>query len=168
MIADMSKRLLPLAILVTLVPIVSSADSGDVAWKRLLSLAGEWEGTEGGRTTTLTYTVISGGSALMESMRMPAPEPDMVTVYHPDGDRLVMTHYCSAGNQPRMATEPIKGDTGNLHFAFLDATNLAAPGDGHMHDLVVTSVDQNHFDEEWTWQAGGKDKKEVFHWVRAR
>jgi hypothetical protein len=37
-----------------------------------------------------------------------------------------------------------------------------------MHDLVVTFVDPDHFDREWTWQADWKSKKETFHWARAK
>src|SRR5512143_896738 len=144
MIADMWKRLLPLMVLVTLVPVVARAAAGDAAWKQLLSLAGEWEGTEAGRTTTLTYTVISGGSALMESMKMPAPEPDMVTIYHRDADGLVATHYCSLGNQPRMRASGTSADGKSIRFRFADITNLK-PGGGHIRHLTVTFADAGHF-----------------------
>jgi hypothetical protein len=161
-----------------LVPLVLGAgDAGMKAamptnpgFEKLKTLVGSWEtkAPDGSRSTA-TYELVSAGSALLERIGgMGHKDMDMVTVYHPDGDRLVMTHYCSAGNQPRMATEPARSETGRLHFAFLDATSLAAPSDGHMHDLVVTFVDQDHFDAEWTWQADGKGEKKVFHWVRAK
>ena len=27
---------------------------------------------------------------------------DMISMFNLDGDRVVLTHYCAAGNQPRM------------------------------------------------------------------
>ena len=30
---------------------------------------------------------------------------DMISMLHLDADRLLMTHYCGAGNQPRMQAE---------------------------------------------------------------
>ncbi|MFB3826959.1 MAG: hypothetical protein ACE15B_09325 [Bryobacteraceae bacterium] len=162
----MFKSLLPLTLLVTLVSPVACASSSD-AWKQLLSLAGEWEGTKGGRTAIVTYTVISGGSALMESMKMPAPEPDMVTIYHRDGDALVATHYCSMGNQPRMRA-PGGGspDGKSIRFRFADITNLAKPDGGHIRHLTVTFDDANHFTQEWISYSKGKEEPVTFKWTR--
>ncbi len=164
--ADMFKRLLPIAVLATLMLPVAHASGGDAAWKQLLSLAGEWEGTEGGKTTTLTYTVISGGSALMESMKMPAPEPDMVTIYHRDGDSLVATHYCSIGNQPRMRASAASIDGKSIGFRFADIMNLTKPGDMHIRHLTVTFENATHFTQEWTSLSKGKEEAAVFKWTR--
>ena len=46
----------------------------------------------------------------------------MVTLYHPDGASLLMTYYCSMGNQPRMRSKG--AGEGKLAFAYLDATNI--------------------------------------------
>ncbi len=165
MISGMRNRLLPLLILAALAPFVARAAGGDAAWKQLLSLAGEWEGTESGRTATLTYTVISGGSALMESMKMPAPDPDMVTIYHRDGDGLVATHYCSMGNQPRMRAPGDSPDAKSIRFRFADITNLK-PGAGHIKHLTVTFEDANHFTQEWVASSSGKEEPAVFKWTR--
>ncbi len=165
-IADMFKKLMPLALLAALVPALSGASSDD-AWKQLLSLAGEWQGSAEGKTTTLTYTVISGGSALMESMKMPAPDPDMVTIYHRDGDGLVATHYCSIGNQPRMRAPGATPDGKSIRFRFADITNLK-PGGDHIKDLTVTFVDAAHFTQEWVSTAKGKDESAVFKWTRKK
>jgi len=153
-----------------LIPATALAGPGDDAWKQLLSLAGKWQGTEAGHTATLTYTVISGGHALLESMSMPAPAPDMVTVYHRDGDSLVATHYCSIGNQPRMRTESNPAATQPLRFRFVDITNLK-PGGTHIKHLNVKFLDSTHFDQEWisnTKDKSGQEKEEAmtFHWTR--
>jgi hypothetical protein len=35
---------------------------------------------------------------------------EMVTVYHLDGKKLVLTHYCSGGTQPRVRSKGLKGN----------------------------------------------------------
>jgi hypothetical protein len=104
-------------------------------------------------------------SALMESMRMPAPEPDMVTIYHRDGDGLVATHYCSMGNQPRMRASGASPDGKSIRFRFADITNLK-PGGGHIKHLTVTFDDPNRFTQEWISYAKGKEESAVFKWTR--
>jgi hypothetical protein len=139
---------------------------GDAAWKSLLSLAGVWEGTSEGKTTTLTYTVISGGSALLESMKMPAPEPDMVTIYHRDKADLVATHYCSMGNQPRMRASGASSTAKSIAFRFTGITNLAKPGGGHIKHLTVNFQDPTHLTQEWTSTEAGKETTMTFRWTR--
>lgn len=148
----------------------SALAEGNPGFERLKTLVGEWETTtqDGGRST-VTYEVVSAGSALLERIGGDLhAEADMVSVYHPDGSGLVMTHYCSAGNQPRMKAEAPGADATSLHFAFLDVTNLAKPGAGHMADLVVTFQDKDHFTQQWTWKAGEKESVETFHWARTQ
>ena len=48
----------------------------------------------------------------------------MITMFHMDGSRLLMTHYRGAGNQPRM-TGTLSPDGKSVTFDFLDATNLS-------------------------------------------
>ena len=45
-----------------------------------------------------------GGSAVTETL-FPGTAHEMMSVYHMDGDDLVLTHYCAGGNQPRMMLE---------------------------------------------------------------
>lgn len=84
--------------------------------------------------------------------------PAMETVYHLDGSRLLLTHYCMAGNQPRLEAKSFNPDKGELQFRFLDATNLATPNAGHMHDVLIRFVDNNHFETEWQFYENGKPK----------
>jgi hypothetical protein len=164
--ARMSKRMFAGAALIALVSSVTHGSGNDDAWKQLLSLAGVWEGSKDGRTATVTYTVVSGGTALMESMQMPAPEPDMVTMYHRDGDGLVATHYCSVGNQPRMRAAGASPDRKTIRFRFADITNLAKPESVHIRHLTVTFEDANHFTQEWVGSSKGKEEPAVFKWTR--
>ncbi len=138
-------------------------------WQTIKSLAGQWEGladADGKKTpTTVEIRVTGDGSAVMHVMGKDTPH-EMVTMFHPDGDRLLATHYCAAHNQPRMAL--VKGQAPNqLRFEFVDGTNIK-PGDLHMKRLVVTIVDADHHDEAWTSVMDGKELPAVFHYTRKK
>src|SRR3989337_104403 len=105
-------------------------------FEKMKSLVGEWTGkSRDGKPVTISYALVSSGSALMEKIGMPH-ESDMVTLYHPDGDSLMMTHYCAAHNQPRMRAGTVLPESRRIVFDFVDATNLASPDAGHMHRLA--------------------------------
>jgi hypothetical protein len=158
-----------LALMLTGGLLLSAADTGvDAAWAQLKSLAGDWEGEEGGVKGSITYTIVSGGSAVLESMKMPAPQPDMVTVYHRDGKGLMATHYCSIGNQPRMRADEASADKKTIRFRFADITNLSKPGAMHIRHLTVTFQDADHFTQSWTSLNSGKEETEVFKWTRKK
>ena len=78
-----------------------------------------------------------------------------------------MTHYCGAGNQPRMVAEP-SADPNKLTFRYLDATNLKSPDDGHMQALTVTFDGPDGFSQAWTWKAKGEEKSDVFRYHRRK
>jgi hypothetical protein len=91
----------------------------------------------------------------------------MVTIYHLDGDNLLMTHYCAAKNQPHMKLLPGK-DPSVLTFDFVSGTNMK-PTDGHMHRLVIRLVDADHIVSTWTYFDKGKDAgSEKFELHRAK
>jgi hypothetical protein len=137
-------------------------------FEKLKSLAGDWQGRDpDGNELRVNYQVISGGSALVETLQN-ANEPSMVTLYHLDGDKLMVTHYCSIGNQPRMVAETPAGEIKNLNFKFFDVTNLLNPSAGHMRSLAVTFQDQDHIKQVWTWRADGKDQTTTFNLERKK
>jgi len=131
--------------------------SGDAAaFARLKTLVGEWEANTQMGKAHLSYELIGGRTALVEKEtgeKMPA----MLTVYHLDGDRLILTHYCMAGNQPRMRARAFDAESGQLEFEFLDATNLQAGG-GHMHSAKIRFVDNDHLKTEWAFHENGAQK----------
>lgn len=137
-------------------------------FEKMTSLVGEWKGTSmDGKPATVTYTLVSDNSALMERLTM-GGESEMVTMYHPDGDHLMMTHYCSAHNQPRMRSNAVDAGGRNITFDLVDVTNLSAPDAGHMKRLVETFTDNDHFTQEWTWTQQGKDMAVVITFERVR
>lgn len=126
---------------------------------KLKSLDGMWAGkSPEGQDVQVSYRATSNGSALMSEI---LGKEDMITMFHLDGDRLLMTHYCGAGNQPRMkATASPDGKT--VTFDFVDATNLASADAGHMHRMVLNLIDENHHTQQWTFLDHGKEMKETF------
>jgi len=134
----------------------------------LKTLAGTWEGhfkvdppqpeMSGDSLSQVTLRVTSRGNALVHEMKEAGKADDPtrydhpVTMFYLDGDRLTLTHYCDAGNRPRMAarTSP---DGKTVEFDFVDVSGGTQYG--HMHHALFTIVDANHHIEEWTYMMPG-------------
>jgi hypothetical protein len=131
----------------------------------LSGMEGKWIGKGSqGQPIEVTFRMTAGGSALMSEIHGHGPE-NMVTMFHMDGDRLIMTHYCGAGNQPRMKV--VSADAKSVSFEFFDGTNIG-PGAGHMQHVTFTQPDPNHHTEEWVFLDHGKEMKESFTLERAK
>jgi hypothetical protein len=141
--------------------VVAQSDA-QKSFDQLKSLAGTWEGKNSlGEPLQVSFKVTSGGSAVMSEIAGHGND-NMITMFHLDGpNKLVLTHYCGAGNQPRMQASA-SPDGKAITFNFLDATNLASPDAGHMHRVAITVLDANHHTEEWTFADHGKEMKELF------
>lgn len=155
-----------MGLVVSAAVISGSAPTGPSSpFDRMKSLLGEWQGkAENGAPARVSYALISGATCVQETLSH--GDTDMVTIYCPDGGRLMLTHYCADNNQPRMRAEPVTGDARELVFSFVDATNLSGPSAGHMHRLVLTFPDTRHLTQVWTYRKGDTDQKEVFHFER--
>jgi hypothetical protein len=131
----------------------------------LKGMEGNWAGkNQQGQPIQVTFRLTAGGSALMSEILGRGPE-NMITMFHMDGERLLMTHYCGAGNQPRMKV--IASDAKSVSFEFVDGTNIG-PGDGHMQHVTFTEPDADHHVEEWVFLDHGKEMKEVFTLARVK
>jgi hypothetical protein len=127
---------------------------GREAFARLKALAGQWEqSTQSGDKVVVTYRLASGGSVVMEDL-FPGTEHEMITMYHLDGDALVLTHYCAFGNQPRMRLS--SATPTELFFEFAGGTNLDAEKDAHVHSGFIRVVDPTHLEAEWAVYRDGK------------
>jgi hypothetical protein len=133
-----------------------TTDAG-AAFARLKTLVGQWEATTSSGKVHLSYELVSGDTALLERESSDSM-PSMVTLYYVDGSRLLLTHDCMVGNQPRMQAKTFNPDSGEIDFQFLDATNLASPAAGHMHNAKIRIVDNNHLISEWQFYDNGKPK----------
>lgn len=137
----------------------------------LKGLAGEWRGEDSlGHQVEITFRVASGGTALLSELVEPSHQKtsqkeDMISMIHLDGSRLLLTHYCGAGNQPRMkgTTSP---DGNTITFDFVDATNLSSPSTGHMQRVVIRILSPGRHTEEWTFVENGRESKDLFDMQR--
>jgi hypothetical protein len=147
-----------------------AADTPSREFEALKSLVGVWEGTTGAaKKVHTTYRLVSGDTVLMEDYTVEGENTNMVSMYHPDGNRLILTHYCMANNQPRLVGKITGQSPTTITFTFLDATNVKGPKDGHVHGAVFKLVDNQTLDQEWTFRKEGKDsEKEVFHYKRTK
>ena len=134
-------------------------DAAKQAYERFLSLEGEWEGKSSqGWTDKVRFQTIARGSAVIETSLFEAhPGETMVTALHPDGERLLLTHYCVARNQPRLVLSGSEEDGNLLRFTFLDGTNVPSRDRGHMDQAEYRFVDADHFTSRWTWYQDGKE-----------
>ena len=138
---------------------------GQKSFGLLSGMEGKWVGKgSSGQPIEVTFRMTAGGSALMSEIHGHGPE-NMVTMFHMDGDRLIMTHYCGAGNQPRMKV--VSADAKSVSFEFFDGTNIG-PGAGHMQYVTFTQPDPNHHTEDWVFLDHGKEMKESFTLERAK
>lgn len=133
------------------------------------SLEGAWTmvDPEGKTITASVFSVSSSGSVVREIM-FPGQPHEMTNVYHMDGPTMVVTHYCAAGNQPRMRARP-GTEPGVIAFEFDSVTNLTKPDEHRMDGLVLTIKDSDHVVAKWT-SSTGTDAEEtmVFELTRAR
>ncbi|MGA6983082.1 MAG: hypothetical protein WCC95_22135 [Candidatus Sulfotelmatobacter sp.] len=157
----MKARLTVPLVLLLIATAALSQTPAQQSFAQLKTLSGSWEGKNSkGMPLLVTFEDTAAGSALLSEIHGDGPQ-DMVSMIHLDGSRLVMTHYCSVGNQPRMAgTASPDGKT--ITFDFFDATNLATPDAGHMQRVVIAMLDSNHHTEDWTFDDHGKVMKEFF------
>jgi hypothetical protein len=136
------------------------------SFDKLKTLVGSWQGKNAdGKPVQISFRDTAGGTALMSEIT--AGDEDMISMIHLDGDRLLLTHYCPAGNQPRMKAS-VSPDGKTIMFDFVDATNLSSPEAGHMQRAVFTFLDADHHSEEWDYMDHGKGMRQVFELQRAK
>jgi hypothetical protein len=141
------------------------------AWDAIRSLAGpegaaSWDADldgDGAPDTVVSYRLIGGGTALVETL-FAGTGHEMETIHHLDrraeGTRLLCTHYCGAGNQPRLLMTggdlaPDGDSPPTLVYTFLDATNLPDPNAVHMNGVTFTFRGPDRIDAAWTVASQG-------------
>jgi hypothetical protein len=155
--------LLFLSLLFLLVPMPatpSSTSRAAAAFEKLKALEGDWDSySTKGWSGDMSLRVIARGSAIVATSHFEEAHPGetMLSVFHLDGDRLLLTHYCVARNQPRLEATEIGPDLATIRFTFRDATNLSSRDAGHMDKAVYRIEGLDRFASRWTWYQKGKE-----------
>jgi hypothetical protein len=131
------------------------------SFDNLKTLAGAWEGRitttpahpeMDGSLAQVSFRVTSMGNTLMHDLKSSVRPDNPITMLYLDNGRLLLTHYCDAGNRPRMVARP-SADGKQVEFDFLDVAGGTQYG--HMHHAVFTIIDDNHHIEDWTYMEPG-------------
>ena len=155
---------------VLLLPAAAQASedmTAEKAFERLKALAGTWEGSASGEGAEAEaeadatdkvvheFEVTASGHVLMERMG-PDTAYEMVNMYHLDGSDLVLTHYCSSGNQPRMKFNAAASVPNRLVFDFAGGTNLETTP-SHIHSAEIRLDGRDRLDSAWKAHEGNKE-----------
>ena len=125
----------------------------------LKALSGSWQGRVTakpeapevqGKMAHVTLRTTSMGNALMHEMRIQGRDDDPITMLYMNDNHLQMTHFCDAGNRPRMIAKT-SADGKTVEFSFVDITGSTQYG--HMEHAVFTMIDANHHTEDWTYMS---------------
>jgi hypothetical protein len=163
-----SLRMVLVGVLILMAAVAWAQSDAQKSFEKVKSLAGTWEGrvttnppmTDMGDNASIQVTmrVTSRGNALVHEMKGsgtlddPTKNDHPVTMFYVDNDRLMLTHYCDAGNRPRMVART-SGDGKPVEFDFLDLGG--GTQFGHMDHAVFTVIDANHHTEDWTYVMPG-------------
>ena len=147
-------------------PAPAPADAQKI-FTALKSLSGSWVGAVQtfprmptvetiGDSMRITMRVLSRGNTIVHEMHG-ANKPDDPTKYdHPvtviylnEDGKLMLTHYCDAGNRPRM-TATMSADGKVIDFDFVDISGRH-DRTGHMQHATFTLIDADHHIQEWTY-----------------
>lgn len=145
----------PLSVVAAAEP--NSVNVSAAAFAKLQSLAGDWSGTvvtKGtGPKAAVQYRLIGNKSTVVEAL-FPGTPHEMVTMYHRNGDRVVLTHFCAMGNQPEMELSP-ESTADELKFTFTGGDNIEPAKSTHMHSGSIRFVSADEIEMHWTvWQDG--------------
>jgi hypothetical protein len=162
-----------LSTLSTLSPLLSAKDHlAAAAFSSLKSLVGDWQGRDGDRVVSVSYRLTANDSALVETWTM-SPTRESMTIYTLDGERLIATHYCPQGNQPRLLLRRQDAD-GKLQFQFLDGTGMQDKTASHQHAMWIKIDSTDGFTRSETYIQNGakfdpaKPSDEIIHFARVK
>ena len=138
----------------------------------LASRAGDWESASGehehggpaGPRSIVSVRTKAAGSAVVQTYAAGTPG-EMETIFHMDGDQLLLTHYCVLQNAPVLRFEK-SNKPGELKFVFQGGTNFDPKSDAHLHETTIQIKDRDTVEKTSTVFANGKanpERRVVMH-----
>ncbi len=158
------RSILWLSVLAVVAAPTIAAESGPQAvFEKLKAMEGSWvahaEALDGHEAAPdesgrHDFRVSANGTVVMEIMNPDHPH-EMINMYSMDGDDLVLTHYCSSGNQPVMKLDADSLADGRAAFDYVGGANLDPAVDMHIHATTLVFGDDGSVVEDWVgWSDG--------------
>jgi hypothetical protein len=158
--------MLPVAFLIALSTVALAQPDAQKSFGTMKALAGIWLGSVktdpaqpgmDDKPMQVSMRVTSSGNVLVHDMKQAGTPDDGshlgdITLFYMDDDRLMLIHYCDAGNRPRMVAK-VSPDGKKIEFDFLDISGGTKYG--YIHDAVFTIIDADHHTEDWTYMMPG-------------
>jgi len=113
------------------------------AFEKMKTLEGSWQGTIVGISINFTIRAASSGTAILHEGNTVGGRPPNheITMFYLDGDHLLATHYCDAGNRSRFEGK-MSPDGKTIEFSFIDVAG--GTRGGFLKGMVFTMIDANH------------------------
>ena len=123
------------------VPVAQSDAKKAIA--KLKTLSGSWQGTVMEIPINFTIRAVSSGTAVLHegNTSKEGPPKNEITMFYRDGDRLLATHYCDAGNRTHMEGK-LSADEKTIELSFLEV--VGSTRGGYLKDMVITLIDADH------------------------
>jgi hypothetical protein len=132
-------------------------NSSERAFETFKRLNGRWAIESNGKMLPIEmrYAVGSKDSIVTEQFGKE------LSVIYLDGESLRMTHFCNAGNQPRLRLKE-GGQPGVLEFDMFDITNLKDASTQHVERIMYKIVDGRKMTLEIFWKKGQSEESEKY------
>ncbi|PYR36053.1 MAG: hypothetical protein DMF90_11475 [Acidobacteria bacterium] len=165
-----------LAVVLALTPGASSAQSkapaapekmvydAASAMEYFKGLSGDWQagalGHEHGSSpassygNSLSFKTKANGSAVVQTSGA-GTKNEMETIFHMDGDKLLLTHYCALQNAPVLRFEKTN-KPGEIKFVFDGGTNFDPKVDAHFHEGTFQVKDKDTLEQHFTVFSNGQ------------
>lgn len=110
------------------------------ALAKLKTLSGSWQGKIMDIPINFTIRAVSSGTAVLHEGHTSneGPPKNEITMFYRDGDRLLATHFCDAGNRTHMEGK-LSADEKTITFSFLEVVGTTRGG--YLKDMVITMID---------------------------
>ena len=119
------------------------------AFEKMKTLAGSWDGTVMGIPINFTIRAASSGTAILHEGNTEKGVPNHeITMFYVEGDRLLATHYCDAGNRSNMEGK-MSADGNSVEFNFLDVAGSTKGG--LLKRMMFTMIDANKHVVDFTF-----------------
>ena len=122
---------------------VSAQSDAKKAFEKMKTLVGSWQGTVMDIPINFTIRTVSSGTAILHEGDTSGggPPKHEITMFYVEGDRLLATHYCDAGNRSRWEGK-MSSDGKAIEFSFVDVAGSTRGG--YLKDMVITMIDADH------------------------